>query len=106
MRSIGPEMEGGTDRRDLAHRAVSEVFAVYLHGGEDEGQSGGSHQMLGPDRHSRADALGAFPRLGVGPALVKRDALSGRIAGTGDRDRVQAAVVDVLLYPAEVEAAG
>ncbi len=61
--------------------------------------------MLDADRHRGADALGALPRFGVRPSLVEGDALSGRVPGAGDRDRVQTAVVDVLLDAAEVEAA-
>src|SRR5439155_12117699 len=42
----------------------------------------------------------------VGPSLVEGDTLSGRVPGAGERDRVQTAVVDVLLDATEVEAAG
>src|SRR5258707_1726543 len=62
--------------------------------------------MLDADRHRGADALSALPRFGVGPSLVEGDALPGGVPRAGDRDRVQTAVVDVLLDATEIDAAG
>src|SRR5207249_1406216 len=45
-------------------------------------------------------------RFGVGPSLVEGDTLPGGVPGAGDGDRVQTAVVDVLLDATEVQAAG
>src|SRR5712664_3682384 len=50
---VGAQVQRGADRRDLAHRSVPEILAVDFHRGKYEGQSGGSHQMLDPDRHRR-----------------------------------------------------
>ncbi len=44
--AVGTEMDRRTDGRQLAHRAIAEVFAVDMHRRKHEGQRTGRHQVV------------------------------------------------------------
>ena len=101
--AVGPQVQRGADRRDLAHRAVAEVLAVDVHRREDERQRAGGEQVIERDRHRHADAPRALPRLHPRRALIKTHRLARGVARAGDAEGGQVAAVDRALDRREVE---
>ena len=96
--AFGTQVDGGADRRELAHRAVAEelVAAVELqrHRREHERDRARGEDVLDRDRCGTGQPLGARPRRDRLAALEIGDVLARGIARCRDGERAQLTVLD------------
>ena len=86
--TVGAEVHGGTQRRELAHRAVAVELSIQLDRREDERNRRARHQHVEVDRTAHARPPHAVPVVDGRHGVEERNGPAGRIAGRRDGECV------------------